>query len=541
MRKFHEVKYGVHSFFDGMIEYDPEWRSRSVLVQLEGQREPVTLTRADFLASMPCETAIEYIGGLPGGGKSMYAVKLVLDELMFGHRPIVTNLALKLGRIQEYLHEMGFAVHVARRVFLLDSPQAIRQFYLRRTHDLLLPMPTYSAQGKQVSWDSSMDWLPSQEDDQAAGGVFYVIDEAHNYFHPDAFQLPKMTPEHPLFQWASQHRKLKDICYFVTQSVENVHVSVRRLGAQFHYIRNYRKETYRGFRRGDGFVRTTYLKQPTSESAVPIEEKTFRLDVKGICSCYYTAGGVGISAKGVADGGSKKKGMSMKWLWAGAAACILGLCFVLFVLPRLVLHGVVNSTVGASVKAAAATGNTVVSPVRSDSTPRALAEQGTRLAASVAALPQEPRPAPAPLVVPTRVYVTSITGSRARGRFTINLSDGRTYTEEDGAVTYIGRNYVVAAGVRYQMIQGSGAERAPVRRDGVPPVAVVADVPVARQPGEETLPGPAAVANKPNAPLQQNPSSDAWVMGDDGVRRLRVPSADENPSKVTYVPIPRKR
>lgn len=336
---------GVVLLLGGLFEYDRDWRNRDLLSEVDLWKERLTAqTRAEMLAAEPCETAIEYVGGLPGGGKSMYATKLIVDELIHGHRPIITNCALRIGKTQEYLKQIGVNVNVAERVYLLERDE-VKEFYLRRNHDLMLPLPP--------AGEIYMDWTPSQNDNQSAGGCFIVIDECHNYFHPHAFEKVKMTPEHPLFQWASQHRKLKDKCIFVTQSIENVHVSVRRLGQQFHYIRNLRKETFRGFRRGDGFERTTYLRQNKTGSEVAIDVDKFKLDTRGLASCYDTAGGVGIASKGVADGGFKKKGLNLKWIYVFGAACVLAVVAVMLVLPKLAANKIIDSTLGAGAAKAA--------------------------------------------------------------------------------------------------------------------------------------------------------------------------------------------
>ncbi|HWA10504.1 MAG TPA: zonular occludens toxin domain-containing protein [Opitutaceae bacterium] len=378
---------------------------------------------------MPCETAIEFISGKPGGGKSFYSVKLIVDELIHGHRTIVTNEALKLDRLQEYLHQLGHRVQVSERVYLM-SKEEVTTFYLRRSTELLLTVPAANAQGHVF-----MDWSSSQDDDKAAGGVFYLIAEAHNFFHPQFTK--EFTPAHPMFQWASQHRKLKDRCFFQTQSIENVHVAVRRLAQSFHYIRNFRKETYRGFRRGDGFHRTTYLKFPVTETSVPVDEDDFRLDVQGLATCYETAGGVGVAGKGVADGGHKKKGLNIRWLWVAAGVGILVLVLLLFILPRLLTKTVVRSTLGVAsevqktvVPAAAAAGPAIVGDRM-----QSVAAAPTLQPIVLADRPRSSEPVPFP------------TGIVARGdRFTIAMSDGTTRTEGDPSVTALARNRVVIDG-----------------------------------------------------------------------------------------------
>jgi len=427
--KFYEKKHGVHSLGWGALEWDPAWRQRSLLLELEKERRE--LTPVELLADQPCDTGIEFICGLPGGGKSFYSVKLLIDELMYGHRPIVTNEALVIARLQEYLHEMGHRVHIMDRVHVMP-PDEVYEFYLWRHGGLKLQAPKNG---------EFMDWSAAQADERAAGGVFYLIAECHNWFHVDAEgKLGKLAPDHPLMQWASQHRKLKDLCFFQTQSVENVHVKIRRLGQRFHYIRNYRRETYRGFRRGDGFMRTTYLKQPKTETAVPIEEKPFSLDVRGVGSCYRTAAGVGIAGKGVADGGKQVKGFHMLWLWAIAAVALVGGIALLFVLARLLLKTAVDQTVGIrqDIEKKVGVAPKEAAPARSLPEVRpAEAVRSTR-----------PNAAAAPA---RQADAVTMLGYVARDR-TINvlLSDGRVITEADPELLRVTRQFVeLRDGSRY--------------------------------------------------------------------------------------------
>jgi len=332
-----------------------------------------------------------------------------------------------------------------------------------------------------------------------------------------------MTPEHPLFQWASQHRKLKDRCYFVTQSIENVHVSIRRLGEQFHYVRNLRKETHRGFRRGDGFIRTTYLKQPKTESAVPIDETPFRLDVRGLASCYWTAGGVGIASKGVGDGGFQKKGLHMRWLWGGAAlACVL-VVLALLIGPKALVALVTHNAFAKSPapKTPPQTTELIQAPA-----PRSQKLAETKLAIENPDIRKNNLRENHGVDLAPTVFVVGFTGSLARNRYAVYLSDGRTYTEEDGLVTFLGRGSAVIAGKRY--FRGSGAKGAPVRQDGAqrlgdgPPAVVAAGVPTARRSGEDKP----AVADGNGSQSSFDPSlsgsGSSWRTDPDGVQRLVV-------------------
>lgn len=339
---------GVFSLLGGVINWDKDWRNRDSFSKIEpSELSPRVLTKAQVLALKSCETNIEFISGKPGGGKSMFATKLIVDELLKGHRPIVTNMALNLTRLQEYIHQLGGDAHVLSRVRILEHDEVFR-FYLYRGCNLILPCPHTGG---------LIDFVPSQTDEEAAGGVFYVIDECHNYFNTKA----PIDETSTMFKWASQHRKLKDICFLVTQSIENVHAKVRRLGQQFNYIRNFRKESFRGFRRGDGFKRFVYLSIPSGNESIPVLEEDFKLDVKGLASCYYTAGGVGVSPIGGADAGYQKKGLHMRWVWV-----FLVLCILIIAVTLLTVSSKLGTTAGKLVDIPAS-GSVVKETVKTDS------------------------------------------------------------------------------------------------------------------------------------------------------------------------------
>lgn len=440
-----KTPHGTVELLGGLLEYDPLWRQRRLDANFDTEFLGRTLTKAQLAALAAVETAIEGICGKPGGGKSMYSTKLLVDELIYGRRPIVTNLALNLARLQEYLHELGFKVHVADRVRLLQKEE-ITEFYLRRAVGVTLELPS--------NGERFMDWTPSQNDERTAGGVMYIIDECHNYLHPQAFGQ-RLTPEHPLMQYATQHRKLKDTCYLVTQSIENVHVQVRRLCQQFSYIRNLRKETFRGFRRGEGFERTVYLTPPTSTEAVAIDTSRFSLDVAGLASCYYTAGGVGIAATGTGDGGAKKKGLNLKVLYA-----------LVFIVPPIVgialyygakysTTALVGQTVGIQEKAPGAKDMTAKNAEKVDTPKTIVPPQNV---AAIATLPSETAArsqgrAPGQWEVEGRNHGYVLSGEkpeiiwvsgwvRAGDMINIVLSDGRTI-DEGGDIERIERNRVV--------------------------------------------------------------------------------------------------
>jgi len=468
-------------FSNWSIPYDPDWRSAKALREFEPVSYGVRpLTVAEVKALKARETNIEFITGKPGGGKSMTAVKVIVDELLHGDRPIVTNLALDLGRLQEYIHELGGKTVVAERVRFLTHEETFK-FYTIRGHHVTVTEPARP--------EDLFDYSKSQEHPESAGGVFYVIDECHNYFSTKA----KIDEDSPMFKWASQHRKLKDFCYFVTQSIENVHAKIRRLGQQFNYIRNLRKETFRGFRRGDGFERTVYLHIPTGEGSIPIHVEKFKLDCSGLASCYFTAGGVGVKAMGNADGGFQKKGLHMRWIWVAFFVAVLGLSSAIFLVPWLL------GRVGKRI-------------IEKDPEPSAHVVDSTPVAK---AKEQPPAPLPAPASKPPPsapqsgssdavVYATGYV--LGRGMITVSMSDGTTRTERDTELQHVERNSITLSGVKLFF---RGAQRTAIDRPQ--PDALVATGPDNQQP--VALPAP------PPEP------STSWQQHSDGVSRIIKPSS----------------
>lgn len=491
---------GVYQFAGGAIEWDPEWRSRDLFAgyePCEATRKLRKLTRAERLASLVCETNIEFILGKPGGGKSMYATKMVVDELLYSHRPIITNLALNLVQLQEYLFSLGrFDVDVASRVRLLEHEEVYR-FYLIRGKEFELPAPTAA--------DGLIDWRPSQEHPEAAGGVLYVIDEAHNYFPTKA----KIEEDSPMFKWASQHRKLKDYCYFVTQSVENVHVKVRRLAQLYNYIRNLRKETFRGFRRGDGFQRLGFLSIPTGkkDEDFAIANQKFALDVKGLASCYFTAGGVGVSGAGVADGGFKKKGFHYRWLYVIAAVAVLALVSLFFLLPAAGAkagEAVIKDATGFD-QAAPSSGSAPVS--------------ASSALSRVASLASPPAPATPATTAVAEAPAVEVVGLVYRGgQVNVILSDGRTLIESDRELERVDRNGVFVSGRKLYLTR-------PIYRPAPPalPPAPVLPSPEPIQQPPEPEPDPEPVvhsSSRPGEPMRPGSFAPSTQLGRSSAARV---------------------
>lgn len=372
--------------------------------------------------------AIKAISGKPGGGKSMFATKLIIEELVHGSRCVVTNLPLRLPELNAYLQEKypEKTINLFERVFMLDDDQA-GQFWLHRGPESSGVFVLEKETGKMTYTVSGKP-----------AGVMFVIDEIHNYFNAREWMK---TGKGALY-YLSQHRKLGDDVIWVTQSIGNVDKQFRSMTQDYTYIRNLGKERFGFFRSFPLFLRQTYL-DPATATSSPMMTTTFTLDVKGIASCYDTAAGVGIKGFG-ADIGERKKGLSPVYMILGVVAIAVGIMFV----PKLI-----GKVVGSLTKV-------------NGSRPVAVDQVGGKKV--------DPLPAREKISEPQKVEVKSLTSNQAGsmlattgadtnkpvvitslvvfglGKARIGLSDGRVITERDPKLTHLAANYIVYDGKRIE-------------------------------------------------------------------------------------------
>lgn len=369
--------------------------------------------------------AIHFISGKPGGGKSMYALKLVIEELLYGRRMIITNLPIKVGELNAYLQAQypGRSVDVVGRVWILTDEQT-QYFWL------------YRPNGVRLKNLSPAEWKEGLKPDYSAvrdEGVFYVIDEIHNFFGARQWAL---TGQDVLF-YLSQHRKLGDTVVCVTQAINNVDKQFRSVSQDFTFLRNLSKEQYGMFRLPAIFLRKTFTSPPT-ETSQPMESGSFRLDTRGLGQCYDSAAGVGIHGRG-ADMGEKRKGTHYVFFFVGVAA----LCLLVFgCLPKMAAKYFDNTgkTLLAAPKVSVVAHSSQA--MSTNSSPPALTNGWGSMAAAGVASP----------VVSTNVYMTGC-ASLGGGAWAILLSDGRSYQlpRDRAAVQSFSRYGCVIEGVHYRM------------------------------------------------------------------------------------------
>jgi Zonular occludens toxin (Zot) len=342
---------------------------------------------------------IHFISGKPGAGKSLYCMRLIVDELRRSNRPIVTNLPIKIGELNDYLQDDP--CDVVGRVFLIDDDEMGRFWEFRGSRKAVYTNDSYKVEADDI-------------------GVFYVLDELHIKFNARAWAS---TGKGALF-YLSQHRKIGDDVICATQSINNVDKQFRSVAQDFTYISNNSKKRLGPFRLPPLFSRSTYL-QPKTGNEIACLTGYFRLDIQGLARCYDTAAGVGVIGRSGAD--TKQKVGGLAWYWAFGALGLISLG--VFWAAKLGATGM-TSLLGGFPSAPA-----IVSAV----------------VPSVTNLP------PSPLVV-SRVSVAVETNAQdvvlvamspdlATGRVRFTLSDGVSFDSSEGAV--LTRRGVVFNGREY--------------------------------------------------------------------------------------------
>jgi len=265
--------------------------------------------------------SIHAISGKPGGGKSMYSVKLIMQELLYGSRVIITNVGLRPGAINEWIQREHPSknIDLFKRLILIDEEQMGQFFTVRPPGSIgpkLLTKEEWS-NGKIPDYTGVND-----------SGVMYVLDEIHIKFNARAW----MNTGQDVLYYLSQHRKLGDTVIWITQAINNVDKQFRSVTQDYTFIRNLGKERMSHFHLPSIFVRQTYTSPPT-DNATPMESGSFKMDVKGLASLYDTAKGVGIHGMAGADMAEKKKGLPI-WVFVVGIVSIIGLG--LYFIPKII-------------------------------------------------------------------------------------------------------------------------------------------------------------------------------------------------------------
>jgi hypothetical protein len=286
---------------------------------------------------------INFVFGSPGGGKSLFGMRLIADELANGNRWVVTNIPVRVAEFADYLHQgRGAAVDVAGRLRVLTDEETAR-FWL------------YAGPGRETTarvpfkaGELTVTVPDYGERAAAAFGTLYVIDEVHSFFNARAWQKVAFDAQFFL----SQHRKLGCDVVLVTQHPEQVDKNFRRLAQDFTRLRNLGNERVAGFTARGVFRWATYLLLPSAGGiSHPMATGFFKLDVSGLAGCYDTNAGVGVGGR-TNTVETRARGFPLKVLFGAGVVMVVGLIF----LPKAVTSSmgwVFGRIVGAGGKLAA--------------------------------------------------------------------------------------------------------------------------------------------------------------------------------------------
>jgi hypothetical protein len=376
--------------------------------------------------------AIHFVTGKPGGGKSYFTVRQIVEELRRSERQIITNVALNLDALAEYCHEnIEKPVDVNKRIRMLTEAEVYTFWRCFVGMTITKTRRLGEGQDKPFVTDyAELETLSSYE------GALFIIDEVHLYFSARDWQ--KTGPDCEFF--FSQHRKLKSDVFLVTQHCEKVDKNMRRNAQDFTVLRNMETEKlWMGVTFKKTLRRATYLQQPVRGDA-PMESGYFRLDVAGLGKLYNTAAGVGIVGR--LDVRENHGGRGI-WVWV-ALAVVAALCAWVF--PQVVGFGAKKFINGAQVGTVTAFTNTIpkLDAERSQErvTRPVLAAVGVDLGAQRTNRVENAPP-------PARV--SGLVPAYPERGFVIFLSDGRKYKTIDGEVNLIARDHVLIGTNRYEM------------------------------------------------------------------------------------------
>ncbi len=371
--------------------------------------------------------SIHFVSGKPGGGKSLYAMKLLVNELVLSKRVVITNLPVNLGELNAFLQEKypTASINLFERLQLLDDATETGRFWL------------YRGPGRTIPEKADTQGMPDYDGAGLVPPVLYIIDEMHTFFNSREWMK---TGKGALF-YASRHRHLGDDLVCVTQQIGNVDKQFRGLAQDFTYLRNHAKEKFMGLRSLNRFTRKTFLEPWTGAPGQQASEwGSFKLDVKGLGSCYNTAAGMGVLNQS-ADTKEPKKGFSVVWLIPLAlVAVVLAFKAPDYFIRKLVGHAVIPPVATKPAGQGASGTNGTPAGVGGGVPPSAR----PRLPAVA---PGSVEPAGVSTNVP--VYVSALTVLPG-GKAMVFLTDGRSFTERDPALQAVDRDFAVISGKIYR-------------------------------------------------------------------------------------------
>lgn len=302
------------------------------------------------------------IFGKTGGGKTYTLVSKIIETLLYSERTVVTNLTeLELENLAQYLHDRQHAEklkHPARviypidlntRLIIIQKPDT-REFYRYRSGGLVLPKFTGIDPATRKKYhvddiDRALEIYFGEiyKNPKHAKGVDYFLTECHRHFKArDTLSFSSV-----LNFWATQNRHFDDNGWIESQFAAQIDMNLRELCVEWYHFRNYGNEVSGMFKNRAVIEWRMYYSLPKSERDPSFDKGQFKLDIKGICTCYKTRGAV---ASGMVDNSPDTKPKNKKlpfWLLpVGVVLAIFLVGGVIAILPFVAQKGLTSLTSG---------------------------------------------------------------------------------------------------------------------------------------------------------------------------------------------------
>ena len=295
--------------------------------------------------------AVTFVTGKLGGGKTMFALSEIVDELRrfdpvdfknggAGGRYVVTNIPLNLPDMAQLLHDRyGDTFNLKGRVRILIDDEdhcETKEFFLHPSPGLDIKNRSLQAQrgGKPARE------LPDYSVRKDMWPTLFVLDELPQYFNAREWQQTGDDTIHYL----AVSRKVGDDIIGLSQQIAMVDKQFRGFGHQFVVTRNLGYQKIGPFNLPSRLKVDTYFTEPSAVGSSPASTVFRQIDTKFLGKMYNTAGGAGVNFS-KADTGRKKTGIPWQ-------AGVIG--FAIFVAAILLLPqaigGAMKSMFGAKAK-----------------------------------------------------------------------------------------------------------------------------------------------------------------------------------------------
>lgn len=417
-------------------------------------------TPFEILPWLPLLGLLRGIFGHTGGGKTMTLVGKLIWTLLNTDRYCVTNLQeLDLPRLNEYLQEEQdrlkkkfpsrtyHPIRLTERLLVIPKSET-RQFYRYRSGGLVLPeFREVTADGKKIplaQFNAEIEPYFNQVYARAetSRGVEYFMSECHRFFPAREFQ----TFERTMNFYATQHRHLDDNAWIESQFPGQIDSNFRALIVEWYHIRNHYRESFGMFKKRGEFVWRMYYELPKGK-VEHADKGSFKLDVKGVASCYKTRGAISAMADTGAEHQPKSKKLPFWVLPVLVVAVLWGFGALIAAAPKIAEKGmasVMGGFMAGASKSGPAAASGVVPAVPKATEPAPVHVQDAP-AAPVPAGPAAARSS-APLIggFDPDIYVRGILVGN--GRVNVVLSDGTVMTEDDPELQRVTRNSVYVSG-----------------------------------------------------------------------------------------------